>query len=560
VKRVGDYEIVRKLGEGGMGSVFLARNKDGVPVVLKTPHQATTELVARMEDEARTGFRLRHSHIVRTLDFFQHEGRPVLVIEWIDGASLKELRDHHGRLPPATVARIGEQVSDALATIHHLKDDVTGQELRMLHRDVTPGNIVVSREGDAKLIDLGIARSVESQSQKTAAGILRGTFRYLSPDLFAGAPYSWMTDLWALGVTLFEAALGRRAVDGDNARVFNAVAKGRLTELRPGEELHPMLKMLFDGLLAHDPTKRRFKDPEEVLHAFRVVRARLGDGENETRAVMASAADRSVAAAKNAALPAPSPVSAAPTSPVTGRAAAAPVPQRPARPPPPPHLDIDDAEPTLVNRSGPGDAAAPRAPAPPPQPRAAAAATPLTESTLADVDGNTAEATRIAPLALDPSPPMVAPTSNDAPPTLSTTMPRPARAPGATPARAPSDRLPTIKTTTNVLAQKEPEPPMLLPAGRRGRDDDDGPGRAPGAGLLADPPTRRLSGARGATSPTIPVFVDPAHPATREDQPRAGVTLVPPAAGGDVAGRGTRGGGGGGGDDDGSNGGGGDAS
>jgi serine/threonine protein kinase len=293
VKPVGDYEIVRKLGEGGMGSVFLAQSRDGVRVVLKTPHRPTDELVARMGDEARTGFRLRHPHIVRTLDFFTFEERPVLVIEWIDGASLKELREEQGRLPPAMVVRVGEQISDALSTIHHLKDDLTGADLHMLHRDVTPGNIVISRDGDAKLIDLGIARSVESQSQKTAAGVLRGTFRYLSPDLFAGAPYSWMTDLWALGVSLFEAALGRRAIEGENAKVFQAVARGRLTELRPGEELHPMLRSLFDGLLAPDPEKRRFRDPEEVLHAFRVLRSRLGDGEAEARAILARVPDRS---------------------------------------------------------------------------------------------------------------------------------------------------------------------------------------------------------------------------------------------------------------------------
>jgi len=314
VKRVGDYKIVRKLGEGGMGSVFLARDRGGQPVVLKTPHRPTAELVAHMDDEARTGFRLRHRHIVRTLDYFTFEERPVLVIEWIDGASLKELRDEQGRLPPAMVARIGEQVSDALSTIHHLRDDNTGADLRMLHRDVTPGNIVLSRDGDAKLIDLGIARSVESQSQKTSAGMLRGTFRYLSPDLFAGAPYSWMTDLWALGVTLFEAALGRRAIEGENAKVFKAVADGQLTALRPGEELHPMLRFLFDGLLNPDSTKRRFKDPEEVLHAFRVLRARLGDGESEARALMARVPDRTAApAAPPPAPPAGASRSAVPT-------------------------------------------------------------------------------------------------------------------------------------------------------------------------------------------------------------------------------------------------------
>ena len=276
--QLGRYRVRQKLGEGGMGAVFLAETEAGTPVVLKTPARPTDDLRARMGDEARIGFRLRHPHIVRTLDFFEADGSPVLVIEYIDGASMKQLREQVGKLPPAMIARIGEQISDALATIHHLKD-AQGAPLQILHRDVTPGNILVDRDGDAKLIDLGISRSVESQAQKTSAGVLRGTFRYLSPDLFAGMAYSWMTDLWALGVSLFEGALGRRAFIGtDPISAMRDLVAGKLTALQPGEEVNPMLRFLFDGLLVVDHGDRRFRDPEEVLHAFRVIRGRLGDG------------------------------------------------------------------------------------------------------------------------------------------------------------------------------------------------------------------------------------------------------------------------------------------
>lgn len=273
-----------------MGTVFLAETEEGTPVVLKTPSLPTADLRARMGDEARIGFRLRHPHIVRTLDYFDEGDKPVLVIEYVDGPSMQVLRDRFGKMPPAMVARIGEQLSDALSTLHHLKDDRTGEPLLMLHRDVTPGNIVIGRDGDAKLIDLGIARSIESEVARTAAGVLRGTFRYLSPDLFVGKPYSWMTDLWSLGVSLFEGALGRRSnVAGSPAHAMRDILAGRLTELLPGEELNPMLRFLFDGLLAVEPADRRFRDPEEVLHAFRVLRGRLGDGLQETQAMVETA-------------------------------------------------------------------------------------------------------------------------------------------------------------------------------------------------------------------------------------------------------------------------------
>jgi len=270
-----------------MGSVLLATDAKGNSVVLKIPHHVTPEVTARMEDEARIGMQLRHPYIVRTLDYFVDEQRPVIVIGHIEGTSLRELRDTVGALPPAMVARVGEQISDALSALHHLKDN-DGRSLEILHRDVTPGNILVDRRGNACLIDLGIARSVMSKANKTAVGILRGTFRYISPDLFAGKAYSWMTDLWALGVTLFEASVGRKAVEGNEHTVFGAIMGGKLTHLRNGESLNPALRYLFDGLLTVDAEARRFRDPEDVLHAFRVIRGRLGDGEQACIDVMAS--------------------------------------------------------------------------------------------------------------------------------------------------------------------------------------------------------------------------------------------------------------------------------
>lgn len=268
-----------------MGSVLLAHDDAGRAVVLKIPLQSTPEIVARMEDEAVIGMQLRHPHIVKTLDFFMDGERPVIVINHIEGTSLRELRDTVGALPPAMVARVGEQISDALSALHHLKDN-SGRSVEILHRDVTPGNILVDRQGNAHLIDLGIARSVLSTANKTSMGVLRGTFRYISPDLFRGEAYSWMTDLWALGVTLFESSVGRKAAEGTQHQVFASIMNGAIAAVLAGEQLHPALRYLYDGLLEVDAAKRRFRDPDDVLHAFRVIRGRLGDGDGDTIAVM----------------------------------------------------------------------------------------------------------------------------------------------------------------------------------------------------------------------------------------------------------------------------------
>ncbi len=330
---IGKYRVRRKLGEGGMGAVLLADDPRGHAVVLKIPLRSTPEIVARMEDEAVIGMQLRHAHIVKTLDFFMDEDRPVIVINHIEGTSLRELRDTVGALPPAMVARVGEQISDALSALHHLKDN-SGRSLEILHRDVTPGNILVDRQGNACLIDLGIARSVLSTATKTSMGVLRGTFRYISPDLFRGGAYTWMTDLWALGVTLFEASVGRKAAEGTQHQVFHAIMEGHISAVRTAEHLHPALRYLFDGLLEVDADARRFRDPEDVLHAFRVIRGRLGDGERETIEVMqqvpiamdeeameptAVAADRVASAPSRPAtnVPPTTPPAAPPKSPVT---------------------------------------------------------------------------------------------------------------------------------------------------------------------------------------------------------------------------------------------------
>src|SRR5690606_20995480 len=129
-------------------------------VVLKTPHLKSDDLNDRLRDEARVGIRLAHPALVETLDLFEHEGKPVLVVAFIDGVSIDGLR-RKTRLPPASVARIGWQIAQGLHAVHCATDE-NGRALHMVHRDVTAPNVLIDKRGDARLIDLGIARSVEN--------------------------------------------------------------------------------------------------------------------------------------------------------------------------------------------------------------------------------------------------------------------------------------------------------------------------------------------------------------------------------------------------------------
>jgi eukaryotic-like serine/threonine-protein kinase len=199
------------------------------------PHAQDRDAAIALADEARTGARLRHPAIIETLDFFVDKGTSVLVVAHIDGPSLFDLR-RAGPLPGSAVAEIGVQLASALHAIHTASDDA-GRPLRMLHRDISPNNVLVDRDGHARLIDLGIARSVDRKQKATLAGMVKGTLRYLAPEILAGADHDVATDLWALGVTLWEAAMGRYAVAGDPMNTMRAAMGGTILALGDGERI-----------------------------------------------------------------------------------------------------------------------------------------------------------------------------------------------------------------------------------------------------------------------------------------------------------------------------------
>lgn len=250
-----------------MGSVYLGTDPAGVPVVLKVPHAQSRDAAVALADEARTGMRLRHPAIVETLDFFVENGTSVLVVAYIDGMTLFELR-RRGPLPASAIAALGEQLAGALEAIHNATDE-SGRPLAMLHRDISPNNVLVDEKGQARLIDLGIARSADRKQKSTQVGMVKGTLRYLAPEILAGADHSRASDLWALGLTLWEAALGRYAVPGETTETLRAAVMGTITKLHPGEHMEPMLKEALDAFLA--PVERRL----QTARAASAVMARL---------------------------------------------------------------------------------------------------------------------------------------------------------------------------------------------------------------------------------------------------------------------------------------------
>ena len=253
-KFIGRYEILGELGAGGMGKVRLAKSPKGDVVVIKSALLEGQDDDERLRDEARVGLRLTHPGVVETLDLFEHEGRPHLVVEFVSGASLLDLR-RKAPLSPGVVCRLGRQLAEALEALHGARDE-HGRLLGILHRDVTPGNVMLGHDGRARLIDLGIARSVESRAARTNQGCLRGTLRYLSPELFDDKPHSAQSDLWALGVVLWESLLGRTAIRGSEAECVGKILSGRVMMLEDGEKPDPRVEKVIAQLLAKKPSDR----------------------------------------------------------------------------------------------------------------------------------------------------------------------------------------------------------------------------------------------------------------------------------------------------------------
>jgi eukaryotic-like serine/threonine-protein kinase len=207
----GRYRVTRRLGRGGMGVVWEARDEVlGRQVALKelrtftdAPPEQVGDLTLRMRREARAAARVRHPSVVAVHDIAEHEGRPVIVMELVDGPSLDDVLRRDGPLDPREAARIGAEVLRALAAAHRAG---------VLHRDVKPGNVLLERGGRVVLTDFGIAAVEDpadgSATRLTGTGDLVGSLDYLAPERARGEQPGPPSDVWSLGATLYAAVEG----------------------------------------------------------------------------------------------------------------------------------------------------------------------------------------------------------------------------------------------------------------------------------------------------------------------------------------------------------------
>jgi len=278
----GRYQLLSVLGEGGMGAVYRAQQPDGNQVAVKMLHEELVEEQdqrERFEREARALFALQHPHVLQVHDFGIHQGVPYLVMELLEGTSLDQLVEEEGPLEPWRALHLAKQTARGLAFAH-------GKAV--LHRDLKTENVFVCRtpQGEhAKLLDFGLVKFVDDdrwgESKKlTVTGSVFGTPAYMSPEQCAGAPADAKSDVYSMGVILFELFTGIWPfMEETRMKMFQAhltkpVPKLDATRAELLEAPQPPLPPQLDAIIEKAMAKRaadRFEDAGQLLEALEQV-------------------------------------------------------------------------------------------------------------------------------------------------------------------------------------------------------------------------------------------------------------------------------------------------
>ena len=248
----GRYRLVELLGQGGMATIYRATDaqlgREVAVKVLRPEYGRDPDFVARFKQEAQSAACLSHPNIVGVYDFGTDADGPYIVMELVDGEDVATLLARNGPLPPRQAARLAAEVAHALGAAH---------ARGIVHRDVKPGNILVSADGRVKVTDFGIARAW-ADARLTLPGVTLGSVHYFSPEQALGEQATEASDIYSLGIVLYELLTGRRPWEGDNAA---AVAMARISappplvsDVRPN--VPPVLEAIDRRALSPDPAAR----------------------------------------------------------------------------------------------------------------------------------------------------------------------------------------------------------------------------------------------------------------------------------------------------------------
>jgi len=274
-QELGNYTLVRKVGTGGMASVYEARQSGlGRRVALKVLSDALStdaEYLARFRTEAQAAAELDHPALVEVYEMGEDKGRVFFSMQFVDGVSLADRLRTEGKVPVLDALAIISEVADAL--------DHAWTHGRLIHRDIKPDNIILTEAGRVKLADLGLAKSVASDARLTDPGTTMGTPSYMAPEQGRGArDVDCRADIYSLGITLFHAITGKLPFEGDTplAAMMAHVEQPLPDPLSIDPDLPAYVSDLLRRMCAKDPA-RRFQTPSELVSALAALRHQAAD-------------------------------------------------------------------------------------------------------------------------------------------------------------------------------------------------------------------------------------------------------------------------------------------
>ena len=261
------YRVTERLEAGGMAEVFKGESvsvqgfKKQVAIKRVLPHLGSNKnFISMFLDEARLGARLAHANIVTVFDIGAADNTFFIVMEFIDGCNLKAVIEEHRnqgrRIGVKEAVYIAIEACKGLSFAHEVQDD-DGNDLDIVHRDISPPNILISKRGEVKVTDFGLAKAT-TQLEKTDPGVVKGKFSYLSPEAALAQPVDLRTDIYALGIVLWEMLAGRRLYLGEtDYQTVKMVQQSNVPSLsRINPEVDPDLERIINQSLEKDLNKR----------------------------------------------------------------------------------------------------------------------------------------------------------------------------------------------------------------------------------------------------------------------------------------------------------------
>ena len=263
----GKYLLLERVNIGGMAEVFKAKTfgvqgfERFVAIKRILPSMSEDdEFINMFVDEARIAVQLSHSNVVQIYELAKFENQYYIAMEFVGGKDMRQvldrLREKGVTVPIPAAAYIASKICDGLDYAHR-KQDPSGRPMNIIHRDVSPQNILVSYEGDVKITDFGIAKA-EDRASKTQAGVLKGKFAYMSPEQVRGLPIDHRSDIFAVGILLYEMVTGERLFIGESD--FSTLERVRNAEVPPprmhNEAIPEVLESIMLKALARDREER----------------------------------------------------------------------------------------------------------------------------------------------------------------------------------------------------------------------------------------------------------------------------------------------------------------